>query len=109
MSIDYDKEPQDKAELIDYVTSAYNEVDALINSLTPEQIARKDHAGWSIRDHLAHLAQWEAGMSAALRKQPRYEAIGIDAASVQAMMPGNYDALRSEERRAGKESGARRR
>jgi hypothetical protein len=96
MSIDYESSPQDKAQLIEYVTSAYNEVNALINSLTPEQIARKDHAGWTIRDHLAHLAQWQGGMSAALRYQPRYEAIGIDIATVQSMMPGDYDALNAK-------------
>jgi hypothetical protein len=95
MSIDYDKEPQDKAQLIEYVTTAYNEVDALVNSLTPEQIARKDHAGWSIRDHLAHLAQWEAGMSAALRKQPRFEAMGIDLATMKSLH-GDEDALNAK-------------
>jgi hypothetical protein len=92
MSIDYESPPQDKAQLIEYVTAAYYEVTVLINSLTPEQIARKDHAGWSIRDHLAHLAQWEAGMSAALRKQPRFQAMGIDVATMQSML-GNYDPL----------------
>jgi hypothetical protein len=95
MSIDYDTPPEDKAQLIEYITTAYNEIDALVNSLTPEQIARKDHAGWTIRDHLAHLATWQGGMSAALRKQPRWEAMGINTATMLSLH-GNEDALNAK-------------
>lgn len=52
----------------------------LVESLTPAQLTGlTDAAGWTAKDHLAHLASWERGMTWLLRKQPRYEGMGVSA------------------------------
>ncbi|HEX7588446.1 MAG TPA: ClbS/DfsB family four-helix bundle protein [Anaerolineae bacterium] len=33
--------------------------------------------GWAIKDHLAHVTAWEQGLTALLRKQSRYTAMGL--------------------------------
>jgi hypothetical protein len=38
----------------------------------------RDAAGWSVKDHLYHLAAWERGIVHLLQKQPRHEGMGID-------------------------------
>lgn len=37
-----------------------------------------DHAGWSVKDHLDHMAAWERGMIYLLTRRPRHEGMGID-------------------------------
>jgi uncharacterized protein (TIGR03083 family) len=37
-----------------------------------------DEGGWSVRDHVAHLAVWADGMAALLRKGNRWAAMGLD-------------------------------
>jgi hypothetical protein len=38
--------------------------------------------GWSVKDHLAHLAAWERGIVALLNRQPRWPAMGLDEETV---------------------------
>ena len=41
----------------------------------------RDPAGWSAKDHLMHIAQWEQAPLAKVDGRPRHEALGIDAAT----------------------------
>jgi hypothetical protein len=41
----------------------------------------RDPAGWSAKDHLMHVAQWEQALLAKVDGRPRHEALGIDAAT----------------------------
>ena len=41
----------------------------------------RDPAGWSAKDHLMHIAQWEQALLAKVDGRPRHEALGIDAAT----------------------------
>lgn len=53
-------------------------IEALLAPLTPEQIGAPSTAEvWSLKDHLAHLAMWMAGMVALLHHQPRRAAMGL--------------------------------
>jgi uncharacterized damage-inducible protein DinB len=50
-----------------------------IDSLTEDEMtARRDSAGWAIKDHLIHLALYEKGMTALLTYQPRWPVMGVD-------------------------------
>ena len=75
-------EPQTKAELLPRITTSRAALDDLLAGLSDDQIvARGPGGGWSIKDHLAHLTAWEAGIDALLKREPRYAAMGIDAAT----------------------------
>ncbi len=37
-----------------------------------------DPAGWTAKDHLAHLAAWERSMVFLLRGEPRHEGLGVE-------------------------------
>src|SRR5688572_25512497 len=74
--------PTTKAELIDQLANGRKHLEELIASLSEDQLMRYGSDGWSVKDHLAHLAMWEVGMAALLRKQPRWEAMGLDREAV---------------------------
>ncbi|MEX1252866.1 MAG: ClbS/DfsB family four-helix bundle protein [Dehalococcoidia bacterium] len=71
--------PQDKTALIERIEAARAALDETISRLTDAQlVAPGPYEGWSVKDHLAHLAAWERGIAALLRRRPRYEAMGVD-------------------------------
>lgn len=71
--------PRSKAEFLEQLEAGRRALWEFIDALTPEQLtAKRDAAGWSIKDHLIHLAVWESGLIALLRRQPRYAAMGLD-------------------------------
>lgn len=76
--------PTNKSELQQHLHQSWVELQQALDSLSDEQMtALKDQAGWTIKDHLAHLIPWEQGIIAMLRRQPRYEAMGLDPAVVR--------------------------
>ncbi|MBL8147143.1 MAG: ClbS/DfsB family four-helix bundle protein [Anaerolineae bacterium] len=67
-------------ELLSQLDAGWAELQAFIASLTPEQLTvPTDAAGWTVKDHLIHLAVWEDGMNAVLTHQSRRERMGIPA------------------------------
>lgn len=68
-------------EFLGRLDAGWAELQAFITSLTPEQLTvPTDAAGWTVKDHLIHLAVWEDGMNAVLAHQNRRERMGIPAA-----------------------------
>ena len=52
--------PQRKSELIARIQEGRAALDALIGALSPEQaVAPSLDGGWTVKDHLAHLAAWQ--------------------------------------------------
>lgn len=50
-----------------------------VRALSDEQIAAPSTSTeWSVKDHLAHLATWLLGMVALLKKENRWEGMGLD-------------------------------
>jgi len=73
--------PTSKADFEDQLRDAWSQLQQALDSLTEEQMTeRRDSAGWAVKDHLAHLIPWEQGMTALLRYEPRYAAMGVDVA-----------------------------
>ena len=73
--------PETKAEFQQQLTDAWSQLQQMLDSLTEEQMTeRTDAAGWTVKDHLAHLIPWERGMIALLKHEPRYPAMGVDVA-----------------------------
>lgn len=36
-----------------------------------------DNAGWTAKDHIAHVTAWEMSITAGLQRQPQHEALGV--------------------------------
>ena len=79
------------SELMRRITEGSQKFEALIESLTDDQLTRRGpDGGWSVKDHVAHLAMWENGVAALLRREPLWEAMGID---TEAAARGDEDEL----------------
>ena len=71
--------PESKSEFEEQLREAWSQLQQTLDALTEDQmIERIDAAGWTVKDHLAHLIPWERGMIALLKREPRYEAMGVD-------------------------------
>ncbi|RPI79859.1 MAG: ClbS/DfsB family four-helix bundle protein [Chloroflexi bacterium] len=66
-----------KAELLRRIHSANTELDALIQTLDQDELDRPGSEGWSVKDHLIHLAVWERGIASHLQHQDRYAVMGV--------------------------------
>jgi hypothetical protein len=69
---------------------------AALDRLSDDQITGPtDAAGWTVRDHLTHLAVWADGVAALLRREDRWAAMGA-APDLTSGGPGDefdYDAI----------------
>jgi hypothetical protein len=75
--------PQTKSELLARMAEAGAALEQTLSQLSEAQLTSVDtQSGWAIKDHLAHLAAWEIGIAALLQRQPRWEAMGLDEATV---------------------------
>lgn len=67
-----------KSELMAHIERDRAALIDLLDGLTLEQRTQiKDVNGWSVKDHLAHIAAWERSVIAFLTGRPRHEALGI--------------------------------
>jgi hypothetical protein len=68
-----------KAELMKRIGSSWTALQEALDQLTIEQLTTaKDAAGWTIKDHLVHLAAWECSAESLLQGRPRHKGLGID-------------------------------
>ena len=79
-----------KTELLERIERERLDLAETINRLSQAECLQPDAHGWSIKDHLAHLAAWEMGIVALLRRQPRWTTMGLDEATLAA---GDEDDL----------------
>ena len=71
-------QPINKTELLEKMQAGWDELLAFVATLTPEQQSiPTDAAGWTVKDHLIHLAVWQDGVYAMLEGRSRIEAMGI--------------------------------
>ncbi len=80
-----------KSQIIEDTERNWNDLKSVLDQLTDEQMTQvQDAEGWTIKDHLTHLAAWERSALYFLQGKPRYEALGIDEAL---FMSGDFDAI----------------
>lgn len=70
-----------QAELTRAIEAAWAELQAFVAGLTEKQVWLQDDHGWTIKDHLTHLAVWEDSVAVLFRGGRRHEALGIDEAT----------------------------
>jgi uncharacterized protein (TIGR03083 family) len=87
-------DPTNKAEFQKHLLDAWAQLQHTLDSLNDEQMTeRTDAGGWTVKDHIAHLIPWERGMIALLKKEPRYEAMGLDAQTVKSNDEGELNRM----------------
>ncbi len=57
-------------------------LEALVEGWDEARLLAKGPEGWSIKDHLAHLVPWMGGISALLRREDRWTAMGLTQAQL---------------------------
>lgn len=77
--------PKTKAELLAGMERSFGDLNTLVDSLTGAQMTTlTDAAGWTVADHLTHLAAWEMSVVFFLRGRNAWEGMGIDEALYRA-------------------------
>lgn len=67
-----------RATLLAHIERDWQALHSLLDRLDMEQLtAIRNTDGWSIKDHIAHLAAWENSVVAFLTGKPRHESLGV--------------------------------
>ena len=72
------------------IDKGWRELNALVESLGPSGLLLTGADGWSVKDHLAHIAAWEASLLALFDGADMAAAMGV------AQPEGGIDALNDE-------------
>jgi uncharacterized damage-inducible protein DinB len=74
-----DSTPKTTAELLSRVNRAWQALEGTVSRLTPAQLSDvRDSAGWAVKDHLMHVAVWEAAFLGRFAGRPAHEVLGLD-------------------------------
>lgn len=80
-----------KADLLAANEQSWAALKAGLNRLSEAQMTTvRDPAGWTVQDHLIHLAAWEKSVVYMLAGRPRHEGLGVTEALY---LSGDYDAI----------------
>jgi len=82
-----------KEALLARIRDGYNMFASLLRGIRPGDQTRPLDGGWSVAEHVAHLASWEQLALAVLTGAPPYEAMGITAEDWQQETDGINEAL----------------
>jgi len=66
------------AKLVASVDAAWKDLHSFLAAVTPDQASKRDQAGWSVKDHVTHLAVWEDSVAILFCGGRRHEALGIE-------------------------------
>lgn len=65
------------ADLDHALHSAWSELESFLADLAGPDLLAEDAAGWTIKDHLTHLAVWENSVAVLFQGKARHEGLGI--------------------------------
>jgi hypothetical protein len=73
-----DQRPTNKAELIKEIDRTWPELNTALDRLTETQMTTiRDAEGWTVKDHITHIAAWERSVVFFLQGKPRHEGLGV--------------------------------
>jgi hypothetical protein len=79
MAEDAGQPPRDKADLLARIDASWTALQGFIDGTDPMKLTEsRDAEGWSVKDHLSHIAAWERSMLYLLQGRPRHEGLGVD-------------------------------
>ncbi len=68
-----------KTELIERIQRSWDFLEASIADMSEHELTGiRSPEGWAVKDHLAHLDAWEAGVVGLLEKRPRHAAMRLE-------------------------------
>lgn len=70
--------PQTMAELLERIGSTRTMLEERVTELTETGFNAETKNGWTLRNHLIHLAAWEASLASILRRERRGPAMGLE-------------------------------
>lgn len=80
-----------KEQLMAAIEHGWVQLTTALDRLTPADFTmHHDEQGWTVRDHVVHLAAWERSVLYLLTSRPRHEGLGIDATLY---LTGGEDAI----------------
>jgi hypothetical protein len=83
--------PSNKTDLLLAIDQAWREISAALDRLSEAQSTTiRDAQGWTVKDHVMHMAAWERSMVYFLQGLPRHAGLGIDATLY---LEGSVDAI----------------
>jgi hypothetical protein len=86
--LDASQEPRTAAEVIDRVQIDWAALEYLVSGLSLDRLETPGPDGWSVKDHLAHMGEWERALVAVLDHRPQHEGFALPAD-----IPDDIDAL----------------
>lgn len=67
-----------KAELLEAINANWQAINQAIDALSEvRMITIHDVQGWTVKDHIAHMAAWERSALFFLQGKPRHEGLGV--------------------------------
>jgi len=86
--------PREKSELIARINTEWNALHALVGRLSEEQLSARPDGQWAVKDHLAHIAEWERYMLRShLMGLPAYEVLGVAESSMETLGEDGINAV----------------
>lgn len=93
--------PQTVAAVIKRAEEAKQALDRRLEQLSEEQVTTlRSPDGWTVRDHVLHLALWMNSLAAMLRHEPRWEVMDVGDASGPAHSIDEINAIFQQRFRA---------
>jgi uncharacterized protein (TIGR03083 family) len=76
--------PKDKADLMNRIQREWSALLHTVENRSHEQMTRPGPGGWSIKDHIAHLAEWERFLLLnQFEGHPPHQALQVDRATLE--------------------------
>jgi hypothetical protein len=67
-----------KAEITDRTAGAFDALTGVLDTIDEaDMVGPTDDEGWTVLDHIVHLCCWAEGIAALLRREPRWERMGV--------------------------------
>jgi hypothetical protein len=78
-----------KADLTSRMDGAFDTLTGVLDTIDePDMLGPTDDEGWTVLDHVVHLCSWAEGIAALLRREPRWERMGIPEFDPRNQPPG---------------------
>ena len=64
--------------LITAIDSTWGDLRSFLLAVNPNDASKTDDIGWTVKDHITHIAVWEDSVAVLFRGGLRHQALGID-------------------------------
>jgi uncharacterized protein (TIGR03083 family) len=88
------EKPRDKAELLARIERSWGELDQLVRDTDAARLtAPGPDGGWSVKDHLAHLAVWEGRLLAFVEGRTMADYFGVSREEIRQIGTDGLNAI----------------